>query len=87
MAARTVGGTRPASGPGALWRSPAGEGGLVCTIELPEFRWTRRFRGIQGLKIACQPPRRAANADLSGTIQEKVDGAKRRLHQMLSFRG
>jgi hypothetical protein len=29
----------------------------------------------------------AAAADDSGTIQEKVDGAKRRLHHMMSFLG
>jgi hypothetical protein len=30
---------------------------------------------------------RVANADDSGTIQEKVDGAERRLHHVLNFLG
>jgi hypothetical protein len=35
----------------------------------------------------CRQRRRAANADEAGTIQEKVDGAKRRLHRVVSFLG
>jgi hypothetical protein len=37
--------------------------------------------------LAMRAPRRATNADDSGTIQEKVDGAERRLHQLVNFRG
>jgi hypothetical protein len=49
--------------------------------------WCRGRRRVVATCSVMAAPGRAANADDSGTIQEKMDGAKRRLQPLVSFRG